>query len=520
MLHDHISGKAAVGLFEVRDNLFYAHGKIYIPNDPELKKDLISTGYTPFELSTGKEVITPLALATGDVHAQDLECEEFLQQWQTRMQRAKQSLEQSKVRIAKYANQKRRPAELLQEELQSCKSLPGGHFSSDIFECTRFWLSMSSEREVIELLVPHMIARRILLSGKIEPPVAAPHAGVQKRADNKAFNLSVVITLCVIAFVTTKILLGVLLYWRWAKSRKICEVRVSGGKMVMFRSPGKSTPSTKLVLKKTQSLSNSDIIGSGGYGVVYRLVVDENNAFAVKKLPRGNHDQERGFEREIETLSDIKHRNIVSLRGYYTASHVNLLIYDLMLNGSLESVLYDRNSEAPFEWPLRLNVAIGSARGIAYLHHDCIPHIIHRDIKSSNILLDEDLEPHVSDFGLANLLEADKTHATTVIAGTLGYLAPEYVETGKATRQGDVYSFGVVLLELVTGQRPTDDAFVEKGLNLVTWVRSLLENGSIEDAFDDELRDSSYEEELKEVVKMLERVIMESDDGIDEGVGG
>ncbi|MCO5603927.1 hypothetical protein L7F22_058083 [Adiantum nelumboides] len=388
-----------------------------------------------------------------------------------------------------------------------------------------------------------MIARRLLLSGQNNPPVAAPHAGgqhAQKHADNKAFNLGVV-ALCVVAFVTTKILLGILLYWRWAKSRKICQVRVSGGKMVMFRSLGKNTPPTKLVLKKAQSLSDSDIIGSGGYGVVYRLVVDENNAFAVKKLPRDNYDQERGFEREIETLSDIRHRNIVPLRGYYTASHVNLLIYDLMLNGNLETVLHDRASEVPFEWPLRLNIAIGSARGIAYLHHDCIPHIIHRDIKSSNILLDEDLEPHVSDFGLANLLEANKTHATTVIAGTLGYLAPEYVETGKATRQGDVYSFGVVLLELVTGKRPTDDVFVEKGINLVTWVRSLMDSGSIEDAFDDGLRDASFEEELKEVlciacqcldrnpnhrptmqqvVKMLERVILDLDDGFDDGAGG
>lgn len=116
--------------------------------------------------------------------------------------------------------------------------------------------------------------------------------------------------------------------------------QLAGGKMVMIRSLGKATPSTKVVLKKTQSLSNNDIIGSGGYGVVYRLVIDQNTVFAVKKLPRGSHDQERGFERELETLSDIKHRNIVTLRGYYTASHVNLLIYDLMMNGSLEMVLH------------------------------------------------------------------------------------------------------------------------------------------------------------------------------------
>lgn len=389
-----------------------------------------------------------------------------------------------------------------------------------------------------------MIARRLLLSTKSESPAATPHAGGQlaeREANGKAVTLGTIITLCVIAFVTTKILLGILFYWRWVKSRKICEVRVSGGKMVMFRSLGESTPSTKIVLKKTQSLSNNDIIGSGGYGVVYRLVVDENTVFAVKKLPRGNRDQERGFERELETLSDIKHRNIVTLRGYYTASHVNLLIYDLMMNGSLEMVLHDRPSEQPFEWPIRLNIALGSARGIAYLHHDCIPNIIHRDIKSSNILLDEDLEAHVSDFGLANLLEVNKTHATTVVAGTMGYLAPEYVDTGKATKQGDVYSYGVVLLELVTGKRPTDEVFVEKGINLVAWVKVLMESGQAEDVFDDDLRDRCLEGELKEVlyiacqcldsnpkhrptmqqvVKMLERLMLELDEHGFDVAGG
>lgn len=390
----------------------------------------------------------------------------------------------------------------------------------------------------IELPAQHMIPRRLLGSVTSDSPVAAPHAGqlARKEASSGALNLGFVITICVVAFVTTKIFLGILLYWRWAKSRKICEVKVSGGKMVMFRSFGKATPSTKIVLKKTQSLSNNDIIGSGGYGVVYRLVVDENTAFAVKKLPRGNPDQERGFERELETLSDIKHRNVVTLRGYYTAPHVNLLIYDLMLNGSLEMVLHDRMTDQPLEWSTRINIALGTARGISYLHHDCIPHIIHRDIKSSNILLDENLEPHVSDFGLANLLEVNKSHATTVVAGTLGYLAPEYLETGKATKQCDVFSYGVVLLELVTGKRPTDEIFVEKGINLVTWVRGLMESGQVEDVLDDELTDTCSEEDLKEavyiacqcldpspkhrptmqqVVKMLERLAMELDNGFE-----
>lgn len=385
-----------------------------------------------------------------------------------------------------------------------------------------------------------MIGRRLLTIDRNSNPVPAPPSGELqgKDASKGGLNSGFIITICVIAFVATKIFLGILIYWRWSKRHRICEVKVSGGKMVMFRSSGKATPSSKVILKKTQNLSNNDIIGSGGYGVVYRLVVDENTAFAVKKLARGNPDQQRGFERELETLSDIKHRNIVSLRGYYMAPHVNLLIYDLMLNGSLEMVLHDRLIDQPLDWPIRYNIALGTARGIAYLHHDCIPHIIHRDIKSSNILLDENLEAHVSDFGLAKLLELNKSHATTIVAGTLGYLAPEYLETGKATMQGDVYSYGVVLLELVTGNRPTDRLFVEKSINLASWVRDLVESGQVVDAFDDELRDSCPEEDLKEaidiayqcvdpdpqhrptmpqVVKMLERITVDVDDSF-EGI--
>lgn len=122
------------------------------------------------------------------------------------------------------------------------------------------------------------------------------------------------------------------------------------------------------------------------------------------------------------------------------------------------------------DWGARLRIALGTARAIAYLHHDCSPKIIHRDIKSSNILIDEKLEPCVSDFGLAKLLVDEDAHLTTVVAGTFGYLAPEYLQTGIATEKSDVYSYGVLLLELVTGKRPTDPSFVKRGLNVVGWV--------------------------------------------------
>ncbi|XAR56409.1 Non-specific serine/threonine protein kinase [Bertholletia excelsa] len=232
-----------------------------------------------------------------------------------------------------------------------------------------------------------------------------------------------------------------------------------------------------LFLKKTTKLSNRDIIGSGGYGTVYKLVINDSTAFAVKRLNKGSTERDQGFERELEAMGDIKHRNIVTLHGYYTAPLYNLLIYELMPNGSLAALLHGSSMEKKtLNWPSRYKIAVGVARGISYLHHDCIPHIIHRDIKSSNILLDKDMEARVSDFGLATLMEPDKTHVSTFVAGTFGYLAPEYFDTGKATAKGDVYSYGVVLLELLTGKKPTDEAFIEEGTKLVTWVKAVVQD--------------------------------------------
>lgn len=280
------------------------------------------------------------------------------------------------------------------------------------------------------------------------------------------------ITICSIAFVISKIVISVLLYKRWRRKHLIHEEGYPGGKIVIFRSSGLKSLKADVILKKTQKLNSKDIIGSGGYGVVYELKLDDSTALAIKRLNRGTAERDKGFERELEAMADIKHRNIVTLHGYYSAPHYNLLIYELMPHGSLDSFLHGRSREKKvLDWPTRYRIAAGAARGISYLHHDCIPHIIHRDIKSSNILLDRNMDARVSDFGLATLMQPTKTHVSTIVAGTFGYLAPEYFDTGRATLQGDVYSFGVVLLELLTGKKPSDEAFMEEGTMLVTWVR-------------------------------------------------
>ncbi|EFH65455.1 hypothetical protein ARALYDRAFT_477017 [Arabidopsis lyrata subsp. lyrata] len=302
------------------------------------------------------------------------------------------------------------------------------------------------------------------------------------------------ITISVVAFVIGKIVIAVLLYKRWKRKHTVHENGFpvkGGGKMVMFRSPLLNSVSSDMFMKKTHKLSNKDILGSGGYGTVYRLVIDDSTTFAVKRLNRGTSERDRGFHRELEAMADIKHRNIVTLHGYFTSPHYNLLIYELMPNGSLDSFLHGRKA---LDWASRYRIAVGAARGISYLHYDCIPHIIHRDIKSSNILLDHNMEARVSDFGLATLMEPDKTHVSTFVAGTFGYLAPEYFDTGKATMKGDVYSFGVVLLELLTGRKPTDDEFFEEGTKLVTWVKGVVKDQREDVVIDNRLRGSSVQE--------------------------
>ncbi|XP_048319456.1 LRR receptor-like serine/threonine-protein kinase FEI 1 [Ziziphus jujuba] len=246
---------------------------------------------------------------------------------------------------------------------------------------------------------------------------------------------------------------------------------VSGGaSIVMFH--GDLPYSSKDIIKKLETLNDEHIIGCGGFGTVYKLAMDDGCVFALKRIIKLNEGFDRFFERELEILGSIKHRYLVNLRGYCNSPTSKLLIYDFLPGGSLDEALHERSEQ--LDWDARLNIIMGAAKGLAYLHHDCSPRIIHRDIKSSNILLDGNLEARVSDFGLAKLLEDEESHITTIVAGTFGYLAPEYMQSGRATEKTDVYSFGVLVLEVLSGKRPTDASFIEKGLNIVGWLNFLV----------------------------------------------
>ncbi|KZV35635.1 hypothetical protein F511_30263 [Dorcoceras hygrometricum] len=227
-------------------------------------------------------------------------------------------------------------------------------------------------------------------------------------------------------------------------------------------------------------LKEDNIIGKGGAGIVYKGVLSNGEHVAVKRLPAigrfSSHDH--GFNAEIQTLGTIRHRHIVRLLGFCSNQETNLLVYEYMPNGSLGEMLHGKKG-GHLHWDTRYKIAVEAAKGLCYLHHDCSPLIVHRDVKSNNILLDSNFEAHVADFGLAKFLQdSGASECMSAIAGSYGYIAPEYAYTLKVDEKSDVYSFGVVLLELVTGRKPVGE--FGDGVDIVQWVRRMTE-GNRED---------------------------------------
>ncbi|KAL3525553.1 hypothetical protein ACH5RR_013925 [Cinchona calisaya] len=221
-------------------------------------------------------------------------------------------------------------------------------------------------------------------------------------------------------------------------------------------------------------LSQDNLIAAGGSGQVYRVILKNGQIVAVKRLwdAKRGPESEEVFQSEVETLGRIRHACIVKLLFSCSGDNFRILVYEYMENGSLGDVLHGEKGGVLLDWPRRFKIAIGAAQGLAYLHHDCVPGIVHRDVKSNNILLDEEFRPKVADFGLAKTLHKNMDEGGQLmsqVAGSYGYIAPEYAYTLKITEKSDVYSFGVVLLELITGKRPIDPSFGENK-DIVKWV--------------------------------------------------
>ncbi|CAL0332502.1 unnamed protein product [Lupinus luteus] len=264
------------------------------------------------------------------------------------------------------------------------------------------------------------------------------------------------------------------------------------------------------------SMSEHNIIGSGGYGEVYRVAVDGLGEYvAVKKISRSRRldpKLEDSFLAEVEILSNIRHNNIVKLLCCISSEDSLLLVYEYHENHSLDRWLHNKNKSSStvsalvvhysvLDWPRRLHIAIGAAQGLCYMHHDCSPLVIHRDVKTSNILLDSEFNAKVADFGLARMLIKPEELATmSAVAGTFGYIAPEYAQTTRVNEKIDVYSFGVVLLELTTGKEANHG---DEYSSLAEWAWRYVEvESNIEDVLDEEIKEACYIDQMCRIFKL------------------
>ncbi|KAK4589608.1 hypothetical protein RGQ29_020257 [Quercus rubra] len=240
----------------------------------------------------------------------------------------------------------------------------------------------------------------------------------------------------------------------------------------------------------TGNFSPKNILGQGGYGVVYKGCLPNRTVIAVKRLKDPSYTGEVQFQTEVEMIGLALHRNLLRLYGFCMTSNERLLVYPYMPNGSVADRLRETCREKPsLDWNRRMRIAIGTARGLLYLHDQSNPKIIHRDVKAANILLDESFEAVVGDFGLAKLLDRRESHVTTAVRGTVGHIAPEYLSTGQSSEKTDVFGFGILLLELITGQKALDagNGQVQKGM-ILEWVRTLFEEKKLEVLVDRDLR--------------------------------
>ncbi|XP_065875639.1 receptor-like protein kinase HSL1 [Euphorbia lathyris] len=282
-------------------------------------------------------------------------------------------------------------------------------------------------------------------------------------------------------------------------------------------------------LEIADCLQDDNVIGSGASGKVYKVVLSNGETVAVKKLFGGANSNNDEFQVEVETLGKIRHKNIVRLWCCCNAGDCKLLVYEYMPNGSLGDLLHS-NKSGLLDWPTRYKIALDAAEGLSYLHHDCVPPIVHRDVKSNNILLDSEFGARVADFGVAKIVQRlnKGIEPMSAIAGSCGYIAPEYAYTLRVNEKSDTYSFGVVILELVTGKRPIDPNFGEK--DLVNWVYTNIDEKGVDDVIDPKI-DSIHKNEIcrvldvglrctsslpigrpsmRRVVKMLQEISVES----------
>ncbi|KAK7397082.1 hypothetical protein VNO78_18249 [Psophocarpus tetragonolobus] len=252
----------------------------------------------------------------------------------------------------------------------------------------------------------------------------------------------------------------------------------------------------------TNRFSKENVLGEGGYGVVYRGQLINGTPVAVKKILNNFGQAEKEFRVEVEAIGHVRHKNLVRLLGYCIEGTHRVLVYEYVNNGNLEQWLHGAMRHHGYlTWEARIKILLGTAKALAYLHEAIEPKVVHRDIKSSNILIDDDFNAKVSDFGLAKLLGAGKSYVTTRVMGTFGYVAPEYANTGLLNEKSDVYSFGVLLLEGITGRDPVDYGRPANEVNLVDWLKMMVGSRRSEEVVDPNI-------EVKPSTRALKRALL------------
>nr|AKV93687.1 clade XVII lectin receptor kinase [Nicotiana benthamiana] len=303
---------------------------------------------------------------------------------------------------------------------------------------------------------------------------------------------------CVLVFVCVLMLFA---YWRKRKLREDEDNDIFDGSMTheFERSTGPKKFLYKELARCTKSFAHEKKLGEGGFGGVYKGFLRESNSYvAVKRISRESKQGIKEYASEVRIISRLRHRHLVQLIGWCHEKRELLLVYEFMPNGSLDFHLF--KGKIQLTWPIRYKIAQGLASALLYLHEEWEQCVVHRDIKSSNIMLDSNFNAKLGDFGLARLVDHEKGSQTTVLAGTRGYMAPECFITGKASKETDVYSFGVVALEIACGRKAIDPKAEEHQENLVDWVWSLYGMGNLNEAADPKLSSEFNEMEMKHLL--------------------
>ncbi|KAI3839329.1 hypothetical protein MKX03_001794 [Papaver bracteatum] len=258
----------------------------------------------------------------------------------------------------------------------------------------------------------------------------------------------------------------------------------------------------------TQDYDKSRILGSGGYGTVYKGILEDGSIVAIKKSKVMDQSQIDQFINEVVILTQINHRNVVKLLGCCLETEVPTLVYEFICNGTLHHHIHENIDGAQMSWPNRLRIAVETAEALSYLHSAASMPIFHRDVKSSNILLDETYTAKVADFGISRLVPLDQTQVPTLVQGTLGYLDPEYFQTSQLTEKSDVYSFGVVLVELLTGQKPVSFERSQEDSNLAMYFLSSLKTKDLNEFLDKNVVKEGNLEELRRVTELARKCLL------------